>query len=46
MANGRKHFQPKYINWSYLYLGNVARVSIKNIAPTQTFSENQKLPGI
>ena len=46
MPNGKKHFQPKCINWSYLYLGKVARVTIKNSAPRRTFNENQKLPGI
>lgn len=43
---GKKHFQPKCINWSYLYRGRAARVNIKNTAPRATLSENQILPGI
>lgn len=34
-----------YINWSYLYLGKVARVTIKKITPKATFKLNQKLLG-
>jgi len=35
-----------YINWSYLYLGKVALVTIKKIIPKAIFKPNQKLPGI
>lgn len=42
---GKKDFQPNCISWSYLYLGNVARVSIKKVAPNAIFKLNQKLPG-
>ena len=42
---GKKDFQPNCINWSYLYLGNVARVKIKKTTPKQIFRLNQKLPG-
>lgn len=43
--NGRKLFHPMYINWSYLYLGKVARVTIKNMTPSTTFKLNHMLPG-
>lgn len=43
--SGRKLFHPIYINWSYLYLGKVARVTIKNVTPRATFILNQTLPG-
>jgi len=33
------------INWSYLYLGKVARVTIKNITPSAIFKLNHTLPG-
>lgn len=33
------------INWSYLYLGKVARVTIKNITPSAIFKLNHILPG-
>jgi len=29
MDTGKSNVQPRYINWSYLYLGNVARTQIK-----------------
>ena len=35
--NGRKLFQPMYINWSYLYLGKVARVTMKKTTPRAIF---------
>ena len=34
-----------YINWSYLYRGKVARVTIKKITPKASFKLNHKLPG-
>jgi len=34
-----------YINWSYLYLGKVARVTIKKTTPNAIFKLNHKLPG-
>ena len=43
--NGRKLFQPMYINWSYLYLGKVARVTMKKTTPRAIFKLNQTLPG-
>ena len=42
---GKKAFHPNCINWSYLYLGRVARVSIKKTAPKAIFKLNQRLFG-
>jgi len=42
---GRKLFQPIYINWSYLYLGKVALVTMKKITPIMIFRLNHKLSG-
>lgn len=42
---GRKLFQPIYINWSYLYLGKVALVTIKKTTPRISFILNHRLLG-
>jgi hypothetical protein len=34
-----------HINWSYLYLGKVARVTIKKITPSAILKLNHRLPG-
>ena len=34
-----------YINWSYLYLGKVARVTTKKMTPKAIFKLNHTLPG-
>ena len=44
-AIGKNDFHPNCINWSYRYLGNVARVSMKKIAPIAIFKLSQILPG-
>lgn len=45
-VNGKKHLQPRYINWSYLYLGKVALVTIKKVAPTIIFRLSHNVLGI
>lgn len=45
-VSGKKESQPRFINWSYLYLGNVARVVIKKTTPKIIFKLNHKLFGI
>jgi hypothetical protein len=43
---GNKTFQPKFINWSYLYLGNVARIHTNKNIIKINFKANQNQPGI
>ena len=43
---GKKAFHPKFISWSYRYLGNAARIHINNITKKQILRPNQNDPGI
>lgn len=38
--NGKKNFQPKCINWSYRYLGKIARIQINSKQKKITFILN------
>jgi len=42
---GKKIFQPKFINWSYLYRGKAALITTYKITKKQTFKLNQKKSG-
>lgn len=42
---GKNPFQPKDINWSYLYLGRAARIQTKSITKIQIFKPNHTGPG-
>ena len=42
---GKKPFQPNLINWSYRYLGNVARAHTNKKRKKVIFRLSQKLPG-
>ena len=44
--NGKKTFQPRRINWSYLYRGNAARTQTKTNNKIVVFKPNQITPGI
>ena len=46
IETGKKTFHPKYINWSYRYRGNIARITTYRITKIQIFTPNQKEPGI
>ena len=42
-VNGKNDCQPNIISWSYLYLGNVARVIIKKVTPIIILKLNHKV---